>query len=64
MAKHSTVPAVEITTTAIMTSSRGSSALARYLVMVIGKPMAAIAASRLAPEVMPENTPTADAEYL
>jgi hypothetical protein len=32
--------------------------------MVIGRPSAAIAASRLAPEITPENKPTVDAEYL
>jgi hypothetical protein len=32
--------------------------------MVIGRPSAATAASRLAPEVMPENTPSVEGEYL
>lgn len=64
MTRHSMVPAVVIIVTATKTSPRGSPVLAMWRVMVIGKPSAAIVASRVTPEVTPENVPTAAAEYL
>lgn|ERR1017187_3709719 len=63
VARQRAVPAVVIIVTATRTRPRGFSATAICRVMVIGRPSAAIAASRVTPEVTLENTPTVVAEY-